>query len=230
MTQHISDDDSKMAAAQAAAAIIKDGMLVGLGTGSTARFFISSLIERYRRGLMITAVASSKESLEQAVAGGIPTKNISDVSHIDITVDGADEVDFKKRLIKGGGGALLREKILAAASSELIIIVDKSKLVKELGAFPLPVEILPFAYKTAVYQLEKLGFSGATRKTAGQKPFVTENYNYIFDIHFKQLCHDPEEINRQIQNIPGVVATGFFLGLTGRIITGFPSGRVEIIA
>ena len=221
-------DIQKRTAGKAAAALIKDGMIVGLGTGSTAAYFINSLIERVQQGLKITAVATSVASEALATAGGIPVVTIDEVSSIDITVDGADEIDPNKNLIKGGGGALLREKIVAAASKELVIIADDSKLVEALGSFPLPIEIIPFGYRQTCTKLEALGLKIIMRKTPEGALFVTDNHNYIADIHFDHLLTNPEKEHQALINVIGVVETGLFLNMARRIIIGKDGEHVEI--
>jgi ribose 5-phosphate isomerase A len=216
------------AAGRAALQFIKDGMLVGLGTGSTASCFIQHLIERCREGLKITAVATSKRSMDQAIKGGIPFVNINEITTIDVTVDGADEIDPQKRMIKGGGGALLREKIMATNSREMIVIVEENKCVNKLGKFPLPIEIVPFAYNATLHQLEKKGYVGKLRTTKTNELYLTDNGNYIFDIHFAQLLENPEEHERIIRAVPGVVETGFFFHLAGHVIVGYGNDHVEI--
>ena len=203
-------------------------MVVGLGTGSTAAFFISYLAERCRSGLNITAVATSIPSEEQAKTEGIPVIDINSQITIDIAVDGADEIDPQKRLIKGGGGALFREKIVAGMSKEFIVIADKSKLVDHFGKFPLAVEISPFAYRATISKLESQGYPGALRKNSKGEPFVTENGNYIVDINLPHPCTDPEKDDGFIQCIPGVIESGFFFNMAGRILVGFSDDHVEI--
>lgn len=154
-------DVVKKAIGEKAADLIQEGMIVGLGTGSTAYWFIESLIERHKKGLNIQVVASSKKSLEQARKGKLPLIDIDSLSFLDITVDGADEIDPEKRMIKGGGGALLREKIVATMSREMVVIVDESKLVQKLGKQKLPLEILPFGHKGTLHHINQLGFLAA---------------------------------------------------------------------
>lgn len=220
---------AKDAAGKAAVELVKDGMLVGLGTGSTAACFIQHLIERCRQGLKINAVATSNKSQQLAQAGGIPFVDINEVIKLDLTIDGADEIDPKKRMIKGGGGALLREKIVATMSREMIVIVDESKLVPQLGAtMPLPVEIVPFAHMVTARKLESLGFFGKFRILANGQPWITDNGNYILDIALPKQNFNPESANLQIRSIPGVVETGLFINIAGRVVVGYQDGRVEI--
>jgi ribose 5-phosphate isomerase A len=219
---------SKNNVGKAAAELVKDGMRLGLGTGSTAAYFITHLIERCQQGLKIQAVATSQQSWDQASAGGIPMIDINKVTSLDLTVDGADEIDGHKRMIKGGGGALLREKIIASISKEMVVIIDNSKEVQHLGKCALPVEIIPFAHHATIAQLKKLGYKGTLRKATKDQPFITDNNNYIFDIHLQQPCLNPENDDLKIRNVPGVVTTGFFFNLAGRVIVGFNDGHIEI--
>lgn len=220
---------AKSAAGKAAADLIHSDMIVGLGTGSTAAFFIESLAQRCREGLKIKAVASSKKSYEQALMLQIPLVDINTLSQIDIDVDGADEIDSQKRMIKGGGGALLREKIIACMSKEMIVLIDAKKQVDYLGAYPLPVEIIPFAHLATQHHLQQQGLFGNMRMTKDNKLYVTDNGNYIYDIQLKHPCKNPEEIDTKIRSIPGVVETGFFFGLAKKIIIGFNDGKINII-
>ena len=222
-------ETAKQAAGQKAAALIQNNTIVGLGTGTTALYFIEALILRCKEGLRIQAVASSRASAELAKQGKIPILDINDAAHIDITVDGADEIDAQKRMIKGGGGAHVREKILASNSKEMIVIVDESKVVPSIGKAKLPVEILPYGCKITAAKIKKLGFSGAWRTTRDNQLFLTENGNYLFDIHFPSPPASPEKINEQILQIPGVIDTGFFFHLAGRVIVGFANGATKII-
>jgi ribose 5-phosphate isomerase A len=218
--------DAKRKAGYAAAELIENGMTVGLGSGSTASFFIERLAERCREGLRVSAAASSHSSLQQARAGGIPLLDPQDAIHLDVTVDGADEIDAFKRMIKGRGGALVRERILASMSKEMIVVVDESKLAPLLGASPLPVEIIPFGRAFTLHKLENLGYKGTVRIAPNGGPFVTDNGNWIIDIHFDAPRKDPERDHERILNVPGVVDTGFFFHLAGRVIIGFFDGQI----
>jgi ribose 5-phosphate isomerase A len=227
-TKPVTQNDLKRAVGYAAADLIEEGMTIGLGTGSTATFFIDRLIERVGDGLILgECVASSERSAKQAAGGGLRVVALDDAGQIDITVDGADEMDPQKRMIKGGGGALLREKLLAAASREMIVIIDESKLVDQLGAFPLPVEIIRFGYQGTLRRIRNLGFDGALRMQ-GDTPFVTDEGHYTVDLQFPNLIEEPEEIHQQLISTIGVVDTGFFFGLAGRVIIGRIDGKVEI--
>lgn len=223
-------EKAKKAVGKTAASLIHDGMLVGLGTGSTASCFIDSLIERCRStNLKVHAVASSERSAKQAKEGGIPLYDIERVQTIDVTVDGADEIDHHKRMIKGGGGALLREKIIASLSKEMIVIVDSTKLVDQLGAFPLPLEVVPFAHEAILHKISHLGYHANFRLSPQGEKFVTDNGNYIIDISFKEPIESPERENAILRGIPGVVETGFFFDMAGRVLVGHSDGHVDII-
>lgn len=220
---------AKKAAGRAAADLIQTGMSVGLGTGSTAAFFIERLIERCRdEALKITAFPTSDRSAKQALDGGIPLCNEKTVTHLDLTVDGADEIDHKKRMIKGGGGALLREKIIASMSREMIVVIDQEKLVDTLG-FPLPLEIVPFAYQATLAKIRSLDYDGHLRLSKDGNFYRTDNGNYIVDIKFPNLIKTPEKDQATLSAIPGVVETGFFFDLAGRVIIGQFDGTIKIL-
>ena len=221
-------EEAKAAAGRRAAEFIQDGMVVGLGTGSTAAYFIDALIRRCRDGLRIKAIASSHASADRASKGRIPILDINSVPKIDITVDGADEIDHQKRMIKGGGGAHTREKILAASSHELIIIVDQTKLVERIGHCKLPIEILSYGAPSTRHRIEQLGLQGQWRLKSDNHPFITDNGNPLFDIHFATPPHAPEQLNDQLLRIAGVVDTGFFFNLAGRVVIGHPNGAIEV--
>ncbi|RAJ76497.1 ribose 5-phosphate isomerase A [Chitinophaga dinghuensis] len=217
---------AKKAAADKAATFIEPGMTVGLGTGSTAYYVIMRIGEMVKEGLEIRAVATSVESEQLAKAQGITIVPFAAISGIDIDIDGADETDIQLRLIKGGGGALLREKIIAAAAGRMIVIADESKLVSQLGKFPLPVEIIPFAHELTMHQLEKLKVAPVLRTREGQL-FITDNGNYIADCHIGEIAA-PEKLHAQLNDIPGVVENGLFIGLASTLIIGTDAGEVRI--
>lgn len=200
---------------------------MGLGTGSTAEYFIRLLGRRVQEeGLSIQAVPTSKSSEQLARNMGIPLTSFQAITHLDVTVDGADEFDERLRLIKGGGGALLREKVVASASETYIIIVDSSKKVETLGRFPLPVEVIPFAWPVVAGRLEHLGARTALRKRDSEV-FETVCGNYIIDCRFGFIAQ-PEQLARQIRDIPGVVEHGLFLDLVDVLVIGRGPG-VEIL-
>jgi ribose 5-phosphate isomerase A len=219
-------ENCKKAAAEKAISFIKDGMIVGIGTGSTTFYFIEKLIKQCKAGLNIKAVASSEKTMDIARKGEIPLLDINTVKSLDIYVDGADEIDPEKRMIKGGGGALVREKISANMSKERIFIVDESKLVSKLGQRPLPVEIIPFGSAATLHQLGRLGYKG-TLRLKNNAPYITDNHNFIYDVHLPDNAK-PEMVHQQITAVPGVVDTGFFFNLAGRVIIGFLDGKVVV--
>lgn len=200
--------NSKKRAAEKAVEYIHEGMIVGLGTGSTAFFAIQKLGERVRAGLRIKAVASSKRSEELAKQFGVDLVPIEEIDSIDITIDGADEVDNNNNLIKGGGGALLREKILASHSKRFVVIIDESKLVGKLGRFPVPVEIIPFASNLTLRHLRALDCEPRIRRDA-DNVYITDNGNIIADCFF-EVIEDPERLSARMNSIPGVVENGLF--------------------
>lgn len=221
--------NAKQRAAIEAAQLIKEGMTVGLGTGSTSAFAIDAIGERVQQGLSITAVASSTRSEEQAGKAGIRLISFSEVDAIDIYIDGADEVDQELNLIKGGGGALLREKILAFHASQFIVIVDESKLVEHLGKFLLPVEIVPFAMELTLRQLQKLNCTITIRRENGQ-PYITDNGNMIIDCDFKKI-ENVSALHDAINSIPGVVENGLFTSsMVHKLIVGYENGKVNVIS
>ena len=222
-------DSMKREAAQRALQFVEDGMIVGLGTGSTAAQFIDLLGEKVSDGLNITGVATSAATERQARAAGITLTTLDEEPEIDLTVDGADEIDQSLRLIKGGGGALLREKIVASASEMVVIIADQSKLVERLGAFPLPVEVVPFGYKVSLAMIEdiadELGLEGTVRQRLGEdgKPFVSDGGNFILDCSFGVL-DDPEVLAELLPFTPGVVDHGLFIGLADQAVIAGENG------
>jgi ribose 5-phosphate isomerase A len=220
--------NNKKMVAEAAVELVEDGMTVGLGTGSTAYWAIVKLGERVKEGLKIRAIATSNESDSLAREQGIPIVSFSDIDKIDITIDGADEVDQNLNLIKGGGGALLREKIIAMASVKLIVIVDETKLVKQLGNFPLPVEVIPFGVENTREKLEKLGCRTEVRRADQHDRFKTDNGNYIVDCKFRGI-EDPERLSRDLNSIPGVVENGLFIGVAQKVFVGYQNGKVELL-
>jgi|TARA_B100001079_G_scaffold163482_1_gene140179 ribose 5-phosphate isomerase A len=206
----------KQRAAEAAVEYVKDGMIVGLGTGSTTEFAVKKLGERVRDGLAIRGIPTSDVTKVQAEEEGIPLIDFSETMYIDLTIDGADEIDINLNMIKGGGAALLREKIVASASKEEIIIVSHEKFVKQLGSFPLPVEVIPFGWQVIFNQLETLGGSPDLRLKQGQ-PLRTDQGNYIIDCRFRQII-DASQLEQRLNMIPGVVENGLFTGLCTRMI------------
>lgn len=217
----------KRIAAEYAVQYIEDGMKVGLGTGSTAYWAIQRIGERVKEGLSIQAVATSKASEKQAIELGIPIIPFRDLDGLDITIDGADEVNTDLELIKGGGGALLREKIVAHHSNKLIIVADERKVVHTLGKFPLPVEIVPFAMDWTLKSLQSLGCQVQLR-TEEEQLFITDNGNYIADCNFGSIT-TPLQLHNDILSIPGVVDHGLFIGRAGLAVIAHQDGKVEVL-
>src|SRR2546421_177291 len=209
----------KQAAAQRALELVKPGSVVGLGTGSTARYFIEGLAARVRSGLTVRAVVTSLESRALAEAGGIPITERADGS-LDLAVDGADEIDPAVNCVKGRGGALLREKIVAHASRRFVLIADESKLVGRLGRGPVPIEVLPFLWEATSRSIESLGGRPQLRTTAGQ-PFRTDNGNLILDTTFGTV---DAQLGVAIHAIPGVLEHGLFFRVARAAIVGSATG------
>lgn len=220
--------EPKRVAAEKAVEWVKDGMVIGLGTGSTAYWAICKIGERVQEGLQIKAVASSRVTEQVAREVEIPLVTLDEVESIDLTIDGADEVDRDYNLIKGGGGALLREKIIAYNSKTFLVIVDEHKLVGTLGRYPLPVEVVPFASMQTLRHLADLGCSAAMRKD-GNALYTTDNGNYIVDCRFEQIP-DPAALDVIIRTIPGVVETGLFVhNMVSHVIVGYKDGEVQVM-
>jgi len=219
--------NGKKIAAGKAIEYVKNGMTLGLGTGSTAYWAIQGIGDLVQQGLAVRAVATSVQSDALARERGIPMVPFADIDHIDLTIDGADEVDEQLNLIKGGGGALLREKIVAAATGFYIIIVDESKLVRQLGKFPLPVEVAPFGWELTERRLKALGCTPKMRMADG-KPFLTDNSHYILDCSFGTIS-DPALVHQQVSAITGVMEDGFFNGMADVVVVGSASGETRVI-
>lgn len=217
----------KKRAGYRAAEYVEDGMVVGLGTGSTAKYAIEKIGQRIEEeNLNIEAIPTSLKTEKRAENANIPLTQLDSANKIDLTIDGADEVDPQSKLIKGGGGALLREKIIASNSKKNIIIVDKSKMVDILGkSFDLPVEILSYGYKAIKEKIETLDCT-ATLRTKDQEIWETDNGNYIVDCSFPKI-DDPESLSKDLNIIPGVVENGLFLDLADKIIIGKEKGFEE---
>jgi ribose 5-phosphate isomerase A len=215
----------KQLAGERAAQYVEQDMIVGLGTGTTAFFAIQKLGHRVAEGLKIQGIPTSEQSRRQALAVDIPLIDFSQTSHIDLTIDGADEIDPNFNLIKGAGGALLREKIVAQNSKTEIIIADSSKWVEHLGGSPLPVEVVPFGWQVTQQHIAQLGCKPKLRSLANA-PYITDNGNFILDCDF-QTIQDPPKTEQAINNICGVVECGLFTGLAHRVIIGHPDGSIE---
>ena len=205
---------------------VEDGMIVGLGTGSTVFYFVHALADRVKDGLNIQMVSTSIQTVELARSLGLNIKELEEIDHIDLAVDGVDEIDKNFNAIKGGGAALFREKIVADIAKEVIWIYDESKDVEKLGKFNLPVEILPFGYSHTVRKLTEAGLNPVIRKKDGEI-LITDNHNYIADLHLG-YGFDIEEVKEKLANIVGVVEHGLFLNMCKLCIKGTPGGAVII--
>ncbi|MGE3954285.1 MAG: ribose-5-phosphate isomerase RpiA [Parachlamydiales bacterium] len=221
-------EEAKAAVGRAAAELVEEGMVIGLGTGTTARYLIDALAERCRQGLTIQGVATSEASLARAIAHGIPMLDIDEAGQIDLDFDGADEIDPEKRMIKGGGGALLREKMVATFASEMVVLIDESKRVGKLGRAPLPIEVVPFGHFHLEERLREMGYEPTLRRTDQGDPYTTDNGNYILDLKLAQPLEDPEFHHLRLRTLPGVVETGLFLNLAGRVLIGHADGTVTV--
>jgi ribose 5-phosphate isomerase A len=219
----------KIEAARAALSHVEDGMRLGIGTGSTAEEFVRLLAARIEReGLSVTGVPTSERTAELCRALGVKLATLDEMPELDLTIDGADEIDAKLSLIKGGGGALLREKIVAAASAGMIVIADASKVVETLGRFPLPIEVNPFGLKATEIAIAaasaRLGLDGPLAlRTAGTAPYVTDGGHHIIDASFGRIP-DPQALGDALHAIPGVVEHGLFLGLASAAIVADAGG------
>ena len=205
---------------------VEDGMIVGLGTGSTVFYFVHALADRVKEGLNIQMVSTSIQTVELAKSLGLNIKELEEIDHIDLAVDGVDEIDKNFNSIKGGGAALFREKIVADIAKEVIWIYDESKDVEKLGKFNLPVEILPFGYSHTVRKLTEAGLNPVIRKKDGEI-LITDNHNYIADLHLG-YGFDIKEVKEKLANIVGVVEHGLFLNMCKLCIKGTPEGAVII--
>jgi ribose 5-phosphate isomerase A len=231
MTASADTDRQKRAAAERALEFVKPGMRLGLGSGSTARHFVDLVGEKVAAGLDVRCVATSETTQAQAKGLGIPLATLEELPELDLTIDGADEIAPDLSLIKGGGGALLREKIVAAASRRMVVIADASKLVSRLGAFPLPVEVVPFGLAATRRHIARavaeLGLGRSIGLRGGSTPFVTDGGHYILDCSLGAIP-DPERVSTNLSLIPGVVEHGLFIGLARTAIIARAEG-VEVL-
>ena len=226
-------DKAKFAAAKRATDYVEDGMRVGLGTGSTAAWLVRCLGEMVEDGLRIKGVPTSTRTAELAREVGIEVISLDEAKWLDITIDGADEYDGNLNLIKGGGGALLQEKIVATASDQMIVIADAGKAVEALGAFPLPIEVIPFGWQTTktlveetLIGLDVLGRT-STLRLNGDSPYVTDEGNYIIDLHLNRIGN-ARQLALVLNQVPGVVENGLFIDICDAVIVGHGDGRVEV--
>ena len=223
------DQALKDSAARAALELVEDGMLLGLGTGSTAACFVDALGKKVAEGLVVLCVPTSEVTRAQATRLNIPLTTLDQTPQLDLTVDGADEIDDQLRLIKGGGGALLREKIVATASNRMAVIADAGKMVETLGRFPLPVEVVPFGFASTLRMIEAMtaqaGCEGEIRQRQMKDgaPFITDQGNYIVDCALGVIA-EPEVLAFALKRIPGVVEHGLFLGVADLAIIASKDG------
>jgi len=227
-------DKAKFVAAKRAVDFIEDRMKVGLGTGSTAAWMVRCLAERVREeGLRVTGVPTSSRTAQLARQLGIPITSLDEAKWLDLTIDGADEFDPGLNLIKGGGAALLQEKIVATASDQMIVIADAAKEVAQLGAFPLPIEVIPFGWQTTKALVEEMLVSldvmnrDVTLRMNGEAPLVTDEANYILDLHLKRIGN-PRQLAMVLNQIPGVVENGLFIDICDIVVVGHGDGRVVV--
>lgn len=220
-------DHEKELAARASLRFVQDGQIVGMGTGSTAAYFVRFLGEKVRDGLKIKGIPTSTRTRELAASLGIPLTNFDEYQQIDVTIDGADEIGPGLQLIKGGGGALLREKVVASASQKLVIIADSSKQVAVLGRFPLPVEVVGFAQALVTKKIQALGAEVKLRQGAEGKPFVTDEGHHILDCSFGRIA-DPPALARALSDMPGVMEHGLFIGMASIALVGKGEEAVEV--
>src|SRR5215831_16344894 len=228
-------DEAKLAAAtKAIETFLQDGMTIGLGSGTTSRFFVRILGDRVKSGLRVIGVPSSKSTGQLAQDVGVPLTELNDVEQLYLTIDGADEIDPKGRMIKGGGANLLWEKIVATASRKMVAIVDESKRVQRLGHFPLPVEVIPFAWKSTERQLQQLfkkaGYAGVRIDVRGsrEKPLITDSGHYLLDCHLQAIA-DAEFLAANLNQIAGVVEHGLFLGIATDAAVGNADGSAVTV-
>jgi ribose 5-phosphate isomerase A len=223
----MANDQEKEAAARASLKFVKDGHVVGLGTGSTAAYFIKLLGEQVKKGLGIRGIPTSDRSRELAMSLGIPLTTLDECQEIAVTVDGADEVDPQLRLIKGGGGALLREKVVASATRQMVVVADASKQVARLGKFPLPVEVIKFAQALVAKRITALGAEVSLRRDPHGTPFVTDENNHILDCRFGEI-RDADALARELSAMPGIVEHGLFIGMASVVLFARGNEIVEL--
>jgi ribose 5-phosphate isomerase A len=222
-------EQEKQSVAREALRFIHDGDIVGLGTGSTFNFLLSPLAERVRRGLKIKCIATSNQTAKAAAELGIPLTTLDEHQEINVDIDGADEIDPELSLIKGGGGAFLREKIVASAAKKLVIIGDSTKQVSLLGKAPVPVEVVPFAQALVAKEIRALGATVNLRNDKQGKVFVTDESHHILDCYFREI-RNPSNLERQLEEIPGVVGHGLFIGMADVVLIGKGDQVIELRA
>lgn len=227
-------DRAKYAAAEKALDYVEPGMILGLGTGSTAAYFVEMLGERVAQGLDIIGIPTSTRTRDQAASLNIPLTTLEEVDHLDVVIDGADEFDRRMNLIKGGGGALLQEKLVATAADKMVVITDDTKRVTHLGKFPLPVEVVQFGWKMTqkrIYDVICHAFVGGVdivRRMEGDTPYITDEGHFILDLHLVKI-DEPEKMAWQLKELIGVVDSGFFIEIADAVIVGKQDGTTRVI-
>lgn len=218
-------EDIKKRVGAYAADFVQPGMTIGIGTGSTVYWLLQELGNRIQQGLHFRAVPTSRQTQTLATELGITITELNNIDTLALTIDGADEVNPSLQLIKGGGGALLQEKMVAAASRQLIIIADETKIVSQLGHFPLPVEVIPFGWKQVAKKIGQMGCKEVVLRQKNGETFITDHGHYILDCHFT-VIPDAAQLNRALHEIPGVVETGLFIDMADMAVCGYADGRI----
>jgi ribose 5-phosphate isomerase A len=224
----LSPDKIKQLVGREAVSLLQPGMIIGIGSGSTVFYFIEALAQKVREGFQCKAVPTSSQTLSLSEKQGITMLELNDVAQIALTIDSADEIDDRLQLIKGGGAALLQEKMVASASGQLVIIADNSKLKQQLGAFPLPVEVIPYGWKNVQRQIQGAYGIDTTLRMKEGKPLLTDHGHYILDCKF-QTISDASALNISLHLIPGVVETGLFVNMCDMAIIGNEDGSIRRI-
>jgi len=222
----LTQDEIKQLVAKQAAQLVQNNMTVGIGSGSTIYWLIMELGKRVKKGLFFRAIPTSKQTAALAAQQNIPLCELNDIDRIDLTIDGADEIDLQLQLIKGGGGALLQEKMVAAASRELLILADQSKLVPQLGKFPLPLEVIPFGWKQVQRHIRETYQIESTLRMHDAQPFVSDHGHYVLDCPFERI-EQPDILTFELNAIPGVVDNGLFVNMADLALIGYPDGKTE---
>ncbi len=224
----LAENKIKQKVGEYAAQLVQTNTVIGIGTGSTAYYFIHALAARIREGLQVKGVPTSQQTTQLAKKLDIELIDINDTDIIHLTIDGADEIDTQLQLIKGGGGALLQEKIVAAASQQLIIIADSNKLVNRLGKFALPIEVISYGWQQTQRHIDQLHCKNITLRMKDKKPFITDHGHYILDCNFNQI-DNAGALHTQLNNIAGVVENGLFINMTTAAVIGDADGNVKTI-
>lgn len=224
----LTQDEIKQLVTKQAAQLVQNNMTVGIGSGSTVYWLIMELGSRVKKGLFFRAIPTSKKTAALCAEQNLPLAELNDITAIDITIDGADEIDRNLQLMKGGGGALLQEKMVAAASRELFILADETKLVPQLGKFPLPLEVIPFGWKQVQRRLQETYHVKASLRMQDDQPFVSDHGHYILDCPFNQI-ENPGILTYELNAIPGVVDNGLFVDMADLVLIGYNDGRTETL-